>query len=190
MQRYGLATKGGEVSITGVAGLTLGGGMGLLQRAYGLACDNLRSIEIVTADGRLRKASRAEHPDLFWAAHDAGRGLGVVTSVEFDLHELGPDVAVAHVLYPYEDAEAGLRAWRDVVLAAPETVSPEAMLWSIPSDPSVPEPLHGVKVFIAAGVYAGDPADAAETLAPYARLGTPLIDQSGAALRRGAERAR
>jgi FAD/FMN-containing dehydrogenase len=178
-QRYGLATTGGEASITGVAGLTLGGGMGLLQRAYGLACDNLRSIEIVTADGQLRKASREQHPELFWAARGAGRGLGVVTSFEFDLQELGPDVAVAQVLYPYEDAEAGLRAWRDAVLAAPETVSPEAILWSIPPDPSVPAELHGVKVFIAAGVYAGDPADAAETLAPYARLGTPIIDQSG-----------
>jgi hypothetical protein len=83
------------------------------------------------------------------------------------------------VLYPYEDAEAGLRAWRDAVLAAPETVSPEAILWSIPPDPSVPDELHGVKVFIAAGVYAGDPADAAETLAPFASLGTPIIDQSG-----------
>ena len=178
-QRHGLATTGGEASITGVAGLTLGGGMGLLHRAYGLACDNVRSIEIVTADGQLRTASRTEHPDLFWAARGAGRGLGVVTSFEFELHALGPDVAVAQVLYPYEDAEAALRAWRDATLAAPETVSPEAVLWSIPPDPSVPPEMHGVKVFIAAGLYAGDPADATEALAPYRRLGTPLIDQSG-----------
>ncbi len=178
-QQYSLATTGGEASITGVAGLTLGGGMGLLHRAYGLACDNLRSIEIVTADGQILAASRTEHPDLFWAARGAGRGLGVVTSFEFDLHELGTDVAVAQVLYPYEDAEATLRAWRDAALAAPETVSPEAVLWSIPPDPSVPEEMHGVKVLMAAGVYAADPADAVEALAPYARLGTPLVDQSG-----------
>jgi FAD/FMN-containing dehydrogenase len=178
-QRHGLATTGGEASITGVAGLTLGGGMGVLHRAYGLACDNLRSIEIVTADGQLRRASRTEHPDLFWAARGAGRGLGVVTSFEFDLYELGPDVAVAQVLYPHQDAEAVLRVWRDAALAAPEAVSPEAILWSIPPDPSVPEEMHGVKVFIAAGVYAGDPAEADAALAPYGDLGTPLIDQSG-----------
>jgi FAD/FMN-containing dehydrogenase len=178
-QRHGLATTGGEASITGVAGLTLGGGMGVLHRAYGLACDNLRSIEIVTADGQLRRASRTEHPDLFWAARGAGRGLGVVTSFEFDLYELGPDVAVAQVLYPHQDAEAVLRVWRDAALAAPEAVSPEAILWSIPPDPSVPEEMHGVKVIIAAGVYAGDPAEADAALAPYGDLGTPLIDQSG-----------
>ncbi len=178
-QRYGLATTGGEVSITGVGGFTLGGGMGVLHRAYGLACDNLRSIEIVTADGRLRTASRTEHPELFWAARGAGRGLGVVTSFEFELHELGPDVAVAQVLYSYHAAEEALRAWRDAARAAPETVSPEAMLWSIPPDPSVPAELHGTKVLIAIGVYAGDPAQAADTLAPFAHLATPLTDQSG-----------
>ncbi|HEX5997704.1 MAG TPA: hypothetical protein VFY84_21400, partial [Jiangellales bacterium] len=104
---------------------------------------------------------------------------GVVTSFEFDPHGIGPDVAVALVLYPYQDAAAGLRAWRDAALTAPETVSPEAILWSIPPDPSIPEEMHGAKVLVAFGVYAGDPADAAEPLAPYARLGTPLVDQSG-----------
>jgi FAD/FMN-containing dehydrogenase len=75
-QRFGLATPGGEVSLTGVAGLTLGGGMGLLKRAHGLSCDNLRAIEIVTTDGRVRRASSDEHADLFWAARGGGRGLG------------------------------------------------------------------------------------------------------------------
>ena len=125
-QLFGLATTGGEVSITGVAGLTLGGGMGLTQRAFGLACDNLRSIEIVTADGVVRTASRDEHPDLFWAARGGGQGLGVVTSFEFDLHPLGPDVAVAQVAYADDDAETCLRAWRDLALDAPDSVSPEA----------------------------------------------------------------
>lgn len=178
-QRHGLATTGGEISRTGVAGLTLGGGLGLLHRAFGLACDNLRSIEVVTADGTVRTASRTENPDLFWAARGAGRGIGVVTSFEFDLHPLGPDVAAAQVLYPYDELEPALRAWRDAAVAAPETVSPEAVLWSIPPDPSIPEELHGTKVFIAAGVYAGDPAEAGDSLAPLARLGTPLADQSG-----------
>ena len=99
-QLFALATPGGQVSRTGVAGLTLGGGLGLTHRAHGLACDNLRSVEIVTADGIVRTASADQHPDLFWAARGGGRGLGVVTSFEFDLHPLGPDVAVAQVAYP------------------------------------------------------------------------------------------
>jgi FAD/FMN-containing dehydrogenase len=180
-QRHGLATPGGEVSQTGIGGYTLGGGMGLLQRAYGLACDNLRSIEIVTADGEIRTASASENADLFWAARGAGRGLGVVTAFEFELHQLGPDVAAAQVLYPDEETEPALRAWRDAALAAPDTVSPEAVLWSIPPDPTVPAEMHGAKVFIAAGVYAGDPADADDVLAPLRRLGTVLVDQTGTA---------
>ena len=79
--------------------------MGLTQRAFGLACDSLRSIEIVTADGMVRTASAQQHPDLFWAARGGGRGLGVVTSFEFDLHPLGSDVTVAQVVYAIEDGE-------------------------------------------------------------------------------------
>lgn len=177
-QRHGLVTPGGEVSQTGIGGYTLGGGMGLLHRAFGLACDNLRSIEIVTADGEVRTASATENPDLFWAARGAGRGLGVVTSFEFGLYPLGPDVAAAQVLYPYDETEPALRAWRDAALAAPDSVSPEAVLWSIPPDPAVPAELHGAPVFIAAGVYAGDPANAGHVLAPLGRLGTVLVDQT------------
>ena len=109
-QAFGLATPGGEVSVTGVAGLTLGGGIGATMRAFGLSCDNLRAVEVVTADGRLITASRDEHADLFWALRGGGRGLGVVTSFEFELHPLGPEVASGLVLYPYEDAESVLRA--------------------------------------------------------------------------------
>jgi len=178
-QLFGLATPGGEVSLTGIAGLTLGGGMGLLQRRFGLSCDNVRSIEIVTADGVVRTASRQQHPDLFWGARGGGRGLGVVTSFEFDLHPLGPEVATAQVLYPYEDAEAVLRAFRDVAAAAPETVSPELALFSIPPDPDVPEELHWSKVVLVAGVYAGPSDEADEALAPLRNLGSPLTDLSG-----------
>ncbi len=177
-QVFGLATTGGEVSITGVAGLTLGGGLGLLQRAHGLACDNLRSIEVVTADGAVRTANTKEHPDLFWAARGAGRGLGVVTSFEFELHPLGPDVRAAQVAYPYEDAEAAMRHWRDAALAAPDSVSPEGVLWSVPPDPSIPEEMHGMKIFLATGLYAGDAAEADAALSPFSKLATPLIDMS------------
>jgi hypothetical protein len=178
-QLFGLATPGGEVSRTGVAGFTLGGGMGRIMRAHGLASDNVRSLEIVTADGVVRTASRTEHSDLFWAACGGGRGLGVVTSFEFDLHPLGPQVATAQVLYPYEQARQVMRAWRDLTLVAPETVSPELVLWSIPPDPAIPAELHGQKVVIIAAVHAGDPADGAPALAALTQLGTPLIDLSG-----------
>jgi FAD/FMN-containing dehydrogenase len=177
-QMHGLATPGGEVSVTGVAGLTLGGGLGALMRTHGLSCDNLRSIEIVTADGMVRTASRDEHADLFWAARGGGRGLGVVTSLEFELHPLGPDVAGALVLYPHEDAATVLRAWREVAREAPDTVTPEIGLWSIPPLPDVPEELHGAPVVVVAGVFVGPPADAPPVLAPLQQLGTPLADMS------------
>jgi FAD/FMN-containing dehydrogenase len=178
-QLFGMATPGGEVSETGIAGLTLGGGMGVLMRAHGLSCDNLRSLEIVTADGAVRTASREDHPDLFWAARGGGRGLGVVTSFEFDLHPLGPQVAIAQVLYRYDDAGRVLRAWRDLTPSLPDTVTPQLVLWSIPSDPAFPAELHGAKVVIVAGVHAGAPGEASAALAPLATLATPLVDMSG-----------
>ena len=151
--------------------------MGVLQRAHGLSCDNLRSIEIVTADGAVRTASRDEHADLFWAARGGGRGIGVVTSLEFDLHPLGPDVAFGQFLYPYDDAESVMRGFRDLDL--PDSVSPELALWSIPPSPDVPAEMHGAKVVIVVGVYAGPAAEAGAVLAPLGRLGTPLVDASG-----------
>jgi hypothetical protein len=178
-QLFGLATPGGEVSTTGIAGFTLGGGMGLIMRKYGLACDNLRSIEIVTADGMVRTAGREEHRDLFWAARGGGRGLGVVTSFEFELHPLGPDVAQVQYLYPYDDAERILRAWPEVALSMPDTVTPQLILWSVPPDPSIPEELHWRKVVVVLGMYAGPAAEGVEVLAPLGKLGTPLLDFSG-----------
>lgn len=177
-QVHGLATPGGEVSVTGVAGLTLGGGLGVMMRTHGLSCDNLRSVQIVTADGMVRTASRDEHTDLFWALRGGGRGLGVVTSLEFDLHPLGPDVAAALVLYPYDDAASVLRAWRDAARQAPNTLTPEIGLWSIPPLPGVPTELHGEPVVLVAGVYIGPAGDAAPVLAPLQQLGTPLADMT------------
>lgn len=178
-QRYGLVTPGGEVSETGVAGLTLGGGLGALQRAFGLSCDNLRSVEIVTADGTVRTASREHHPDLFWAIRGGGRGLGVVTEFEFDLYPLGPQVASALVFYPYPDAQAVLAAWRTLVDRLPDTVSPEFALWSVPPDPEIPAEMHGTRVVLVAGLHAGDAQEGLAVLAPLARLGTPLMDATG-----------
>jgi FAD/FMN-containing dehydrogenase len=177
-QLFGLATTGGEVSITGVAGLTLGGGMGLTQRAFGLACDNLRSIEIVTADGVVRTASPDQHPDLFWAAKGGGRGLGVVTAFEFALHPLGPDVTAAMVAYADDEATAVVRAWHDLALDAPDVISPELNLWTVPPDPALPAELHGRPIVLVAALFAGDPADADATLRPYRELAEPLLDMT------------
>lgn len=178
-QLHGLATPGGEVSVTGVAGLTLGGGMGHLQRRYGLSCDNLRSIELVTADGTVRRASRDEQHDLFWAACGGGRGLGVVTSFEFDLHPVGPEVAVGQFVFPYEQAESVMRGFRDVAPGMPETVSPELVMWSLPPDPGIPEELHWSKAVFVMGVYSGPAAEAGDVFAPLAALGSPIVDSSG-----------
>src|SRR3954467_5272894 len=101
-QEHGLATTGGRVSSTGVAGLTLGGGSGWLERKHGLACDNLVAVELVTADGRLVRASTTEHPDLFWALHGGGGNFGVATAFEFRLHPLGPNVLAGLMLWPGE----------------------------------------------------------------------------------------
>ena len=180
-QLFGLVTPGGEVSTTGIAGFTLGGGMGQLMRRYGLACDNLRAAEIVTADGMVRTASREQHPDLFWAVRGAGRGIGVVTWFEFDLHPLGPQVAQAQYLYPYDDAERILRAWPELVSSLPETVTPELLLWSLPADPTLPAELHGRPVVAVLGMYAGPVDEGERVLAPLGRLGTPLVDLSGPA---------
>jgi FAD/FMN-containing dehydrogenase len=180
-QRHGLVANGGEVSTTGIAGFTLGGGMGLTMRAFGLACDHLRSVEIVTADGVVRRASRDVNPDLFWAVRGGGRGIGVVTSFEFELHPLGPDVAFAQVIYHFRDAERILRAWPNVALAAPETVTPQLLIWTIPPDPAFPEELHNERVLVAVGLFAGPPAEADEALAPLRTLAPPALDASATA---------
>ena len=148
------------------------------MRAYGLSCDNLRLVEIVTADGMVRRADAGCHADLFWAARGGGRGLGVVTALELALHPLGPDVAAVLVLYPYSDAKAVLRAWRDAAVAAPDSVTPEIALWSIPPLTDVPGQLHGAPVVIVAGLFAGPSSDAGPVLAPLRGLGAAIVDLS------------
>jgi FAD/FMN-containing dehydrogenase len=177
-QVFGLAAPGGEVTGTGVAGLTLGGGLGLLMRAYGLSCDHLRSFEIVTADGVVRTVDADRHPDLLWAARGCGRGLGVVTSLELDLHVIGPTVAIVQVYYPIERAEPVLRAWRDLAEAMPAAVTPQAVLRGLPPYPQVPSHLHGAPVVAVGAVYAGPPDESEAALAPLRRLDEPLVDLS------------
>ncbi len=153
---FGLVVPGGVVSTTGLSGLTLGGGFGWLCRKYGLALDNLRSVDIVTADGRLRHASGTENPDLFWGVRGGGGNFGVVTSFEFDLHEMESEVLAGLVVYPVEDAREVLRHWRSVLDESLDDLSVWANCFTAPEEDYIPEAYHGEKVVAAIPFYAGE----------------------------------
>lgn len=178
-QLFGLAVPAGVVSTTGVAGLTLHGGVGHLRRKYGLSIDNLVSVDIVTADGRLRRASADENADLFWAVRGAGSNFGVVTSFEFQAHPVGPMLMVAAVFYPLDQARSILAGWRDFMATAPEEVSSIALLWGVPEHEPFPAAHHGAPVVVVAAPYAGPVAEGESVLQPLRELGQPLIDLSG-----------
>jgi FAD/FMN-containing dehydrogenase len=178
-QLFGLATPGGEVSVTGIAGLTLGGGIGALRRKYGLSCDNLVSVELVTADGRFLTASETEHADLFWGLRGGGFGLGVVTSFEFRLHPIGPEIYAAQCWHFMDGARELLRDWRAFVAGVPDEVTSIALLWSIPASPKFPAQLHGKPVIILSSFYVGSPEEGERVLQPLRALGTPFLDLSG-----------
>jgi FAD binding domain len=176
-QRFGLATTGGIVTHTGVAGLTLGGGIGWLMRRHGLTCDNLLAVELVTADGRRVRADGRTHPELFWGVRGGGGNFGVVTAFQFRLHEVGPRVLAGPVLYPAEQAGQVLRGYRNWAADAPDEVSTVVNLRLAPPLPIIPERLHGVPVVTIVCCYAGADPDAGQRLlAPVRRLGTPLLD--------------
>ncbi len=179
-QLHGLGVPGGAVSTTGVAGLTLGGGIGWLRRKHGLSCDSLLSVEIVTADGQVLTASPQQHPDLFWALRGGGGNFGVVTSLEFKLTSVGPMVQVVIPFYPIEDAPKIYRAWRDWVATIPDDVTTHAHTWTIPEDPPVmPPEIRGKAVIFTPAVYAGPSENGDNVLAPAGRSGTPLFSMSG-----------
>jgi FAD/FMN-containing dehydrogenase len=131
-QAHGLATTTGVNSDTGLVGLTLGGGIGRLGRKHGLSCDNMLSAEVVTADGRILKASEDENADLFWALRGAGGNFGVVTEVAYRLHPLGPTVLAGSLIYRWRDARAALRLYADFAAAAPDDISADAALMTLP----------------------------------------------------------
>lgn len=181
-QRFGLAAPGGEVSETGIAGLTLSGGMGFLRRKYGLSCDNLISVDVVTADGRFLKASAEQNADLFWGLRGGGGNFGIVTSFEFQLHPVGPEVMALSVIYPFEQAETVLRGWREFTATAPDEISSACNVWSIPALPDFPEAWHGRTVVFIEGIYAGPVTVGKRAVQPLRELGTPLVDLSGPSL--------
>ncbi|SDC86523.1 FAD/FMN-containing dehydrogenase [Natrinema hispanicum] len=178
-QAFGLATPLGINSTTGVAGLTLGGGFGWLTRTYGMTVDNLRGVDIVTADGTLRHASETENADLFWGLRGGGGNFGVVTSFEFDLHEVGPEVLSGPVVYAGADAPDVLRHVRDFNEEAPEEAAVWIVLRQAPPLPFLPEDVHGDDVVIVVTFYAGDMEDGEDVLAPIREYGDPIADAVG-----------
>jgi FAD/FMN-containing dehydrogenase len=178
-QPYGLAVSLGVVSETGVAGLTLSGGMGWLRRAYGLACDDLVEAEVVTADGAVIRTSEDERSELLWALRGGGGNFGVVTSFGFRLHEVGPDVAVAFVLYPASDGRAVYRGVEQLLEGAPD-FAPLGFFGRVPADEAFPEHAHGAPFAAVAGVYPSADAAAGEAaLRPFRELAEPIVDLSG-----------
>ena len=178
-QVFGLATPGGVVSRTGIGGLTLGGGVGWLRRKHGLSCDNLVSAEVVTADGGFLTASEEENADLFWGLRGGGGGLGVVTSFEYRLHPVGPEVTLCFVLYPGARAGEILRSLDAYASQAPDEVSPGAALGRVPSGGPFPEEWHGEPFAAVVAVYVGDADEGESVLKPLRELGDPIADLSG-----------
>ena len=178
-QLHGLATPGGVVSTTGIAGLTLGGGYGWLRRKHGLSCDNLVSVEIVTADGQVLTASERENEDLFWAIRGGGGNFGVVTSFEYQLHRVGPVVNFVGAMYPIEKTTEILPAWRDYIAQAPPEFSGNCMFWTIPEVPIFPPEAHRRGVIILAGVHSGPLDEGTAFVQPLREMAEPVLDLSG-----------
>jgi FAD/FMN-containing dehydrogenase len=175
---FGRATPGGLISATGVAGLALSGGIGWLRGRHGLACDNLMAADVVAADGRLIHASERENSDLLWALRGGGGNFGIVTSFEFAIHPVEPELMFCGPAYPEERADEIIPRWRDFMKTAPDRLSGLAEFSTVPSDASIPEHAWGRRVVALAHVYDG-PADEGErVVAPLRNFADPLVDFS------------
>jgi FAD/FMN-containing dehydrogenase len=178
-QAHGLALPVGINSTTGIAGLTLGGGMGWLSRKLGLTIDSLLAADVVTADGTMRRASAQDDVDLYWAVRGGGANMGVVTSFEFRLHPVGPEVFAGLIVHPLDGARDLLRGYRDVVARAPEDLTVWAVLRKAPPLPFVPVEWHGREVVVLAFCYLGGAADGEAAIAPVRALGRPIAEHFG-----------
>lgn len=175
-QQFGFALTGGLVSSTGIAGFTTGGGIGWLVRKHGLACDNMVGADVVTADGQFVHTSAEEHPDLFWALRGGGGNFGVVTSFDYQLHDVGPTVFSGLVFYPGEEAEQVLRGYREACAGATDELTTLVNMTTAPPVPFLPESVHGKPVVAVGGCWSGD-LDAGEAAtAPFRALGTVIAD--------------
>ncbi|MFI7067119.1 FAD-binding oxidoreductase [Kribbella sp. NPDC050124] len=175
-QLFGLATPSGQVSMTGIAGLALNGGMGMLQRKYGLTCDNLLSADVVTADGQVVTAGPDSHPELFWALRGGGGNFGVVTSFEFRCHPVGPIILAGLVAYPVADAAEVLAFLRDFIADAPEELSADAIFQFAPPLDVIPEEHRGSRLIGIFLRYAGPPDRGLEVVRPVQEFGSPVLN--------------
>src|SRR4051812_32481892 len=175
-QAFGLAVTGGLVSTTGIAGFTLGGGIGWLVRRCGLTCDNLIGADVVTADGRYLRVSEESHPDLLWALRGGGGNFGVVTSFEFRMHEVGPTVFAGLVFYHGEEADRVLRGFRAAAAGAPDNLSMAVNLTTAPPAPFLPEEVHGKPIIAVLGVWSGRPEDGDAATRPFRELAPVVVD--------------
>ena len=176
-QPFGLATTAGNVSHTGVGGLTLGGGMGWLARRYGLACDNVTRFQVVTADSELLHASESENPDLYWGLRGGGGNFGVVTEFEFDLHQVGTAALVVDLFYALEDAPRVLQGWRELIAEAPPQATLTAWVGITGPWPFLPSELWDRPMASAGYVWVGEP-DQGRRLVPALRgVATPMAEK-------------
>jgi FAD/FMN-containing dehydrogenase len=178
-QAFGLAVTGGLVSTTGIAGFTLGGGIGWLVRRCGLTCDNLVAADIVTADGQYLHVSEDEHPELLWALRGGGGNFGVVTSFELRMHEVGPTVFAGLVFYRGEEADRVLRGFRTAAAGAPDELSMAVNLTTAPPLPFLPEEVHGKPIIAVLGVWSGHPEDGDAATRPFRELAPAVTDLFG-----------
>jgi len=178
-QAFGLATPLGINSTTGVAGLTLGGGFGWISRKLGLTVDNLLSADVVLAKGAMVHASPEENEDLFWAIRGGGGNFGVVTSFEFRLHPVGPEVLAGLVVHPFANARQLLQGYRRAVASAPDDLTCWVVMRKAPPLPFLPPEVHGKEVVVLAMCWAGDPAKGQGATAPLRALGKPIADVVG-----------
>jgi FAD/FMN-containing dehydrogenase len=176
---FNRATPGGLISGTGVAGLTLSGGIGWLRGRHGLSCDNLLAADIVTADGKLVHASETENSELLWALRGGGGNFGVVVSFEFKLHEVELELMFCGPAYPEERAHEIIPLWRDFMKTAPDRLSGLAEFSTVPQDPSIPEHAWGRRVLALAHVYDGPAEEGERLVQPLRSFGEPLVDFSG-----------
>jgi len=179
-QVHGLAVPSGQVSATGIAGLTLNGGMGMLQRKYGLTCDNLLEAELVTAAGEVLTVNETSYPELFWALRGGGGNFGIVTAFTYRAHPVGPTMLAGLVAYPVEQAPQVLAFLRDYIADAPEEMSADAIFQFAPPLPGIPEEFRGrhlIGIFVR---WCGTEEEGWEAVRPIQRFGEPVLNFIGA----------
>jgi FAD/FMN-containing dehydrogenase len=179
VQAFGLAVPAGFISHTGLAGLTLGGGIGFFMRKFGLTIDNLLSVDLITANGDFVKASEDENADLFWGVRGGGGNFGIVTEFEFRLNPLGPQVVSGAVFWPSDEAPNVLRFYRDWIAECPDELTTNVLQRKAPALPAVPPDLVGKPVIAVVCCYSGPVEEGEKVVRPLKAFGSPVLDVCG-----------